>query len=108
MQIQFVLKILSYLNSHYLILTYLTSPYLILSHLTLSYLILSHLTLPHEPPRPAGFIRTNMTEGLEDSERLIPLRRFGTGQEVAQAVLFLLQYMTGAELLVDGGLHLSM
>ncbi|XP_034005573.1 carbonyl reductase family member 4-like [Trematomus bernacchii] len=51
-----------------------------------------------------GFIRTNMTE------RLIPLRRFGTGQEVAQAVLFLLesQYMTGAELLVDGGLHLSM
>ncbi|KAL3047924.1 hypothetical protein OYC64_021978 [Pagothenia borchgrevinki] len=57
-----------------------------------------------------GFIRTNMTEGLEDSERLIPLRRFGTGQEVAQAVLFLLesQYMTGAELLVDGGLHLSM
>ncbi|KAI4791075.1 hypothetical protein KUCAC02_034228 [Chaenocephalus aceratus] len=57
-----------------------------------------------------GFIRTNMTEGLEDSERLIPLRRFGTGQEVAQAVLFLLesQYVTGAELLVDGGLHLNM
>ncbi|KAF3834563.1 hypothetical protein F7725_027121 [Dissostichus mawsoni] len=58
----------------------------------------------------SGFIRTDMTEGLEDSERLIPLRRFGTGQEVAQAVLFLLesQYMTGTELLVDGGLHLSM
>ncbi|KAK5931408.1 hypothetical protein CgunFtcFv8_027559 [Champsocephalus gunnari] len=57
-----------------------------------------------------GFIRTNMTEGLEDSERPIPLRRFGTGQEVAQAVLFLLesQYVTGAELLVDGGLHLNM
>ncbi|KAI4793660.1 hypothetical protein KUCAC02_032574 [Chaenocephalus aceratus] len=42
--------------------------------------------------------------GLEDSERLIPLRRFGTGQEVAQAVLFLLEsHVTGAELWWTGG-----
>ncbi|KAK5870418.1 hypothetical protein PBY51_025053 [Eleginops maclovinus] len=57
-----------------------------------------------------GFIRTDMTAGLQESERPIPLQRFGSPQEVAQAVLFLLeaQYVTGAELLVDGGLQLSL
>lgn len=43
-------------------------------------------------------------------ERRVPLRRFGTIDEVCEAVLFLLSpagaYMTGATLLVDGGTSL--
>ncbi|XP_051500939.1 carbonyl reductase family member 4 [Myxocyprinus asiaticus] len=59
-----------------------------------------------------GFIRTNMTAGLENDEavRRIPLGRFGEPAEVAQAVVFLLEspYITGQILLVDGGLQLAM
>lgn len=59
-----------------------------------------------------GLIRTDMTAGLkEDVEgRRIPLGRFGKPEEVAQAVLFLLEtpYVTGQVLLVDGGLQLVM
>uniref|UniRef100_A0A9J8A9U6 3-ketoacyl-[acyl-carrier-protein] reductase beta subunit n=1 Tax=Cyprinus carpio carpio TaxID=630221 RepID=A0A9J8A9U6_CYPCA len=58
-----------------------------------------------------GFIRTDMTAGLEKEEavRRIPLGRFGEPAEVAQAVLFLLEspYITGQVLLVDGGLQLA-
>ncbi|XP_029282124.1 carbonyl reductase family member 4 [Cottoperca gobio] len=58
-----------------------------------------------------GFIRTDMTAALqEDAVRSVPLGRFGEPEEVAQAVLFLLQspYITGQELVVDGGLQLLM
>ncbi|XP_060885379.1 carbonyl reductase family member 4 [Labrus mixtus] len=59
-----------------------------------------------------GFIRTDMTSGLkqEDGARSIPLGRFGEPEEVAQAVLFLLEssYITGQVLVVDGGLQLAM
>ncbi|XP_029904993.1 carbonyl reductase family member 4 [Myripristis murdjan] len=59
-----------------------------------------------------GFIRTDMTAGLRENEaaRSIPLGRFGEPDEVAQAVLFLLEspYITGQVLVVDGGLQLAM
>ncbi|XP_072552102.1 carbonyl reductase family member 4 [Salminus brasiliensis] len=59
-----------------------------------------------------GLIRTDMTAGLKEEEagRRIPLGRFGKPEEVAQAVLFLLEtpYVTGQVLLVDGGLQLVM
>ncbi|XP_062412793.1 carbonyl reductase family member 4 [Sardina pilchardus] len=72
-----------------------------------------------------GFIRTDMTAGLEQEEAggggagggggggahtRIPLGRFGEPEEVAQAVLFLLEspYITGQVLLVDGGLQLAL
>lgn len=53
-----------------------------------------------------------MTAGLgeEDAVRSIPLGRFGEPEEVAEAVLFLLEssYVTGQVLVVDGGLQLAM
>lgn len=59
----------------------------------------------------AGFIRTDMTAGLKEADgvRSIPLGRFGEPEEVAQAVLFLLEspYITGQVLVVDGGLQLA-
>lgn len=59
-----------------------------------------------------GLIRTDMTAGLKEEEygKRIPLGRFGDPQEVAHAVLFLLEspYITGHVLLVDGGLQLTM
>jgi len=60
-----------------------------------------------------GFIDSEMTAGFSEKLRdkfmnMIPLRRFGTVDEVAQAVLFLLsdesQYITGQTLQLDGGL----
>lgn len=60
-----------------------------------------------------GFIRTDMTEVLPDKVKEanisnIPLRRFGTVQEVAGAVSFLASeaanYITGQVLQVDGGM----
>lgn len=58
-----------------------------------------------------GFIRTDMTAGLKEEQlRTIPLGRFGEPEEVAKAVLFLLEspYITGQVLVVDGGLQLAM
>ncbi|CAL8310355.1 unnamed protein product [Lota lota] len=60
-----------------------------------------------------GFIRTDMTAGLQESASQllpIPLGRVGEVEEVAQAALFLLlsPYVTGQALLVDGGVSLNM
>lgn len=59
----------------------------------------------------SGFVRTDMTSGLkeEDAAGSVPLGRFGEPEEVAQAVLFLLEtpYVTGQVLVVDGGLRLA-
>ena len=61
-----------------------------------------------------GFIATDMTEELkpeikENYEKNIPLGRFGTPKEVANAVAFLLSdhasYITGEILKVNGGLY---
>src|SRR5690606_8028431 len=57
-----------------------------------------------------GLIRTDMTEGLNEDElnRVIPMRRFGEPEEVADAVAFLASakasYISGAVLTIDGGL----
>jgi 3-oxoacyl-[acyl-carrier protein] reductase len=60
-----------------------------------------------------GFISTEMTSELGEKIKdkflkMIPLQRFGTPDEVAKAVLFLLsdlsQYITGQTIQLDGGL----
>jgi 3-oxoacyl-[acyl-carrier protein] reductase len=56
-----------------------------------------------------GFVRTDMTEGLDDRLlELVPAQRMGTPEEVAACVRFLASeeagYVTGAVLTVDGGL----
>lgn len=60
-----------------------------------------------------GFIITEMTDKLpepvkEGAKQLIPLRRFGTVEDVAKAVAFLASdaasYITGQVLCVDGGM----
>ncbi len=58
-----------------------------------------------------GFIKTDMTEGFneKDFKQLIPMARFGTSEEVAEAVGFLASekasYITGQVLSVNGGLY---
>ncbi|MBK5273200.1 MAG: 3-oxoacyl-ACP reductase FabG [Bacteroidia bacterium] len=58
-----------------------------------------------------GFIKTDMTEGLNENElkMLIPLKRFGLPEEVAHAVGFLISaeaaYITGEVISVNGGLY---
>ncbi len=60
-----------------------------------------------------GFIDTEMVQGIPEKVRLklldqIPLKRFGTPQEVGRAVIYLCSsdgdYITGAELSLNGGL----
>ncbi len=57
-----------------------------------------------------GFIRTDMVEGLDESElrKTIPAARFGEPEEVAALVAFLLSeeaaYITGECIGIDGGL----
>jgi len=60
-----------------------------------------------------GFINTEMTAALGEKARdnflkMIPLQRFGTPDEVAKVVLFLLsdksRYITGQTIQLDGGL----
>ncbi len=58
-----------------------------------------------------GFIATDMTEGLGSDKVLehIPLGRFGTPEDIASTVVFLVtsgHYITGQVLQVDGGLVL--
>jgi NAD(P)-dependent dehydrogenase (short-subunit alcohol dehydrogenase family) len=49
-------------------------------------------------------------ENVERIKRSVPLRRFGTAEEIAEAVAFLLSekaaYITGQTILVDGGMSL--
>lgn len=58
-----------------------------------------------------GFIKTEMTEGIEESQfrALIPMQRFGEAVEVAETVLFLASkgasYITGEVINVNGGLY---
>ena len=58
-----------------------------------------------------GFIRTDMTQDLNEAElkALIPMKRFGEPEEVADAVAFLASrkasYITGAVLSINGGLY---
>jgi 3-oxoacyl-[acyl-carrier protein] reductase len=57
-----------------------------------------------------GFIETDMTGDLPHKDQLlnaIPLKRFGSPEDIANAVLFLAtkgQYITGQVIGVDGGL----
>ena len=58
-----------------------------------------------------GFIKTDMTEGLDEAalSKTIPAGRFGTPEEVAAAVAFLISpqagYITGNVLSINGGLY---
>jgi 3-oxoacyl-[acyl-carrier protein] reductase len=63
-----------------------------------------------------GFIDTDMTQGLPEAAKTallaqIPLGRLGAPEEVAHAVVFLASkqagYITGTELHVNGGMHMS-
>ena len=59
-----------------------------------------------------GFIKTDMTEGLDEAtlKKQIPMGRFGKPEEVANAVAFLVSpqasYITGNVLSINGGLYL--
>jgi 3-oxoacyl-[acyl-carrier protein] reductase len=58
-----------------------------------------------------GFIRTDMTQDLNEQELkgIIPMKRFGEPEEVADAVTFLASpkasYITGTVLSINGGLY---
>jgi len=58
-----------------------------------------------------GFIQTDMTADMKEDElkQMIPLNRFGTAEEVAEAVCFLASekasYITGEVISVNGGLY---
>jgi 3-oxoacyl-[acyl-carrier protein] reductase len=63
-----------------------------------------------------GFIATDMTKGLADTQRQallgrIPLGRLGTPEDIANAVTFLASpqaaYITGATLHVNGGMYMA-
>lgn len=58
-----------------------------------------------------GFIRTDMTDGLEEAElkKTVPMNRFGSAEEVAALVAFLASddasYITGECISINGGLY---
>lgn len=58
-----------------------------------------------------GFIDTDMTKGLpiDELKKQVPMRRFGTPEEVAAAVAFLASpdaaYITGEVISINGGLY---
>ena len=58
-----------------------------------------------------GFIKTDMTEELDENElkKLIPANRFGTPEEVADLVAFLVSpkagYITGNVVSINGGMY---
>ena len=60
-----------------------------------------------------GFIQTEMVDGIPEKVKArlldqIPLKRFGSAEEVARAVVYIVSsdgdYITGAELSINGGL----
>jgi 3-oxoacyl-[acyl-carrier protein] reductase len=62
-----------------------------------------------------GFVETSMTAVLTDKQKeglfdLIPLKRYGQPEDIANAVNFLCSddasYITGQVLSVDGGMHM--
>ena len=62
-----------------------------------------------------GFIETDMTDFLNDDEKVdvsknIPMKRFGTVEDVARCIIFLASdeanYITGQTISVDGGLFM--
>ncbi|MCY6372107.1 3-oxoacyl-[acyl-carrier-protein] reductase [Clostridium ganghwense] len=62
-----------------------------------------------------GFIQTDMTEALSDKVKetiktIIPLRKMGTPEDVAEATAFLASpmasYITGQVISIDGGMHM--
>jgi len=58
-----------------------------------------------------GFIRTDMTKDLDEKQlsSMVPLRRFGKPEEVAEVVSFLVSegasYVTGETISVNGGMY---
>ena len=58
-----------------------------------------------------GFIKTDMTEGLDEAtlKKMIPANRFGNPEEVAHLVVFLASkkasYITGEVISITGGIH---
>ncbi|MDB6061519.1 MAG: short-chain dehydrogenase [Verrucomicrobiaceae bacterium] len=57
------------------------------------------------------FMQTMYTPEIWETQRKrVPLRRFGTGEEVAEAVVFLAsnraRYINGQTIIVDGGMHI--
>ena len=58
-----------------------------------------------------GFIRTDMVEGIDEAawKKAIPMGRFGTPEEVAELVGFLVSpaagYITGNVISINGGLY---
>src|SRR6187402_3634183 len=58
-----------------------------------------------------GFIRTEMTSGLDEKEliKMIPVNRFGQAEEVADLVSFLVSrkssYITGEVININGGIY---
>ncbi|MBC7231419.1 MAG: 3-oxoacyl-ACP reductase FabG [Actinobacteria bacterium] len=62
-----------------------------------------------------GYIETELISWMPEDYRAkivprIPMRRFGTGEEVARAAAFLIEdatYMTGQTLIIDGGIMID-
>jgi len=58
-----------------------------------------------------GFIKTDMTENISEKEMksIIPVNRFGSVEEVAHLVAFLVSsesgYITGEVISINGGLY---
>ena len=60
-----------------------------------------------------GYIDTEMTQALPEKirkewEKQIPMRKFGTVEDIAEACLYLAEqkYMTGQVLQINGGLYM--